>query len=85
MKLFEYLFLLERLDKLIRLKATGSPSELANQLGLSRRQTLRILRQLREEGFPIEFDHDRQSYIYTESVSVQFKLVVGGEYVLKIN
>lgn len=84
MKLFEYLFLLERLDQLIRLKATGRSSELANRLGLSRRQTLRILRQLREEGFPIEFDRDRQSYVYTEPVSVRFEVLVGEEYVLKI-
>ena len=83
MKLFEHLFLLERLDQLIRLKATGSPSELANRLGLSRRQTLRVLRQLREEGFPIEFDRDRQSYIYTEPVSLRFEVLVGTEYLIR--
>ncbi|NBC07359.1 MAG: HTH domain-containing protein [Bacteroidetes bacterium] len=83
MKLFEHLFLLERLDQLIRLKATGSPSELANRLGLSRRQTLRILRELREEGFPIEFDRGRQSYVYTEPVSLRFEVLVGTEHLMR--
>ena len=84
MKLFESLFLLERLDQLIRLKATGTPGELASRLGISKRQILRILRHLRAEGFPIEYDRARESYFYSKPVTLQFEFAVDGVRILKI-
>lgn len=56
---------LERVDRLVRLKATGSPKHLADKLQISERHVYRIINQLKEIGCPIYFDKDRCSYCYS--------------------
>jgi hypothetical protein len=57
----------KKIDNLICLKATGSPDELARVVGLSRRQTLQILKDMKEHfSAPIKYNSSRKSYIYTE-------------------
>ena len=55
---------LERLDQLIRLKATGSPDELAEKMGTSKRTIFRTINDLKEIGCPIYFDKHKNSYCY---------------------
>jgi predicted DNA-binding transcriptional regulator YafY len=55
---------LERLDQLIRLKATGTPEELSDKLGTNKRTIYRIINELKEIGCPIYFSKDRNSYCY---------------------
>ena len=56
---------LDRLDNLIRHKATGSPDELAERLGLSRSSLFDIIAFLKEEmRAPIYYDRNRPSYMY---------------------
>lgn len=57
---------IERLDQLIRIKATGSPDFLANRLGISRRSLTNYLSFMKENGAPIKFCFYRQSYYYDE-------------------
>jgi biotin operon repressor len=57
---------IERLDRLIRIKATGSPDQLANKLGMSRRSVFEYINLMKENGAPIKFCHSRQSYYYDE-------------------
>jgi len=55
---------LERIDQLIRLKATGCPREFAEKLGVSERKMYRLIRDLKEIGCPIVYDSYRGSYKY---------------------
>lgn len=62
-----------RIDSLIRLKCTGSPENLAHQLGISKRQTLKILKHMKEDlKAPIKYNSFRQTYFYTEEVVFVF-------------
>jgi predicted DNA-binding transcriptional regulator YafY len=73
----EYLNKIERLDFLIRLKATGTPDQLASRLGMSKRSVINYLKLMRDNGAPIKFCHIRQSYYYIEEgffkISFSFK------------
>jgi biotin operon repressor len=64
---------LKRVDRLIRLKATGNPKELAEKLQISERHVYRIINQLKEIGCPVYFDKDRGSYCYSERGKLIFK------------
>lgn len=44
------------------LRATGTPSELAEKLDVSSRTVKRIIKELREEGTLLRFDYYRRSY-----------------------
>jgi biotin operon repressor len=64
---------IDRLDKLIKLKATGSPKELAKKLGTTERTVYRIIKQLKEMGCPIFYDKARESYCYEKQGELTFK------------
>ena len=49
--------------KLASLKATGNPSELASRFGISIRTVKRIVKELRDQGINIYFDHASDSYV----------------------
>ena len=67
MNLIEQIHRIERLDQLIRLKATGSPAELAAKLAISNRQLFNLLSLLRNEfNAPVKYDNECNSYIYSE-------------------
>lgn len=83
-KLFEQLRQLERLDQLIRMKATGSPKALAYRLDVSERQIYRFISELKAMGFPIEYCKMRQSYFYDAVVKISFQLLVNDDLCLKI-
>lgn len=68
------LTLFQRIDNMIYLKSTGSVNVLASKLGISPRQVKYIIRKLREDcEAPVWFDHNRQSYVYTQEGSCAFK------------
>ena len=54
----------KRLDQLIRLKATGTPQELAEKFNLSKRTMQRIIEIMQEVGCPICYSRLRRSYCY---------------------
>lgn len=85
MNVFEVLFHFQHLDYLIRNRATGSPDELARRLGVCRRKALRLIAQLRDQGFPVAFDKADATYYYTEPVVVRFEVLVGKEALVKIH
>lgn len=70
---------IERIDHLIRIKGTGTASELAEKLGISRRSIFNLLNEMKEKGAPIKFDQFRGSYYYDEEgyfkVSFYFKRI----------
>lgn len=75
MSILKYISRIQRIDKLIRMKATGSPDKLSKKLGIGKSVLLSNIREMRELGFPIQYDRHKESYIYTSSG----KLVIGFE------
>lgn len=54
---------LQLLNKLVREKRTGSPEELADRLGLSRRQLYSYLEFLKDYGMDIAYSRKTNSFI----------------------
>lgn len=65
-QLTKQIALLERVDQLIRLKATGRPKNLAEKLEISEATVFRMIETMRELNAPVYYDLTRQSYIYSE-------------------
>lgn len=61
----EFIKRLDRIDKLVQRKQTGTAQELAERLGISRRTTLEYIAIMKERGAPIYYDRYRKSYCYT--------------------
>jgi hypothetical protein len=66
MSFLKYLHRLERIDSLIRRKATGTPEEFAEYLGLCRSALMEYIREMKELGAPFAYCRQRQSYFYEE-------------------
>jgi len=67
---------MDRVDALIRRKATGSPKELAKRLETSERFVYKLIKLMKDLGAPIYFDIDSNSYCYDEEIvfSIGFQL-----------
>ena len=62
----ETLQLIERIDTLIRQRATGTPDDISEKLGVSRSTWFNYLRILKDQlCFPVDYDPDNQTYFYT--------------------
>ena len=85
MKLIEQIQLLDRLDKLIRRKATGNSQQLARRLNVSQRTVYNLLESLRAFGAEINYCRHRQTYYYTCEVKFQFEIRIEGKslYLIK--
>jgi biotin operon repressor len=64
MKLIAQLQHLDRLDRLIRRKATGCSDQLAARFGCSRRTIYNYLKTLQELGAKVSYCDQRRSYYY---------------------
>ncbi len=84
MNLFSDLFLLQRIDHLVRTRATGTPQRLAERLQISERHVFRLISDLREQGFPIAYDKQAESYYYSEPVKIEISILVGNENLMII-
>lgn len=87
MNFFEQMKRFERIDQLVRLKATGKPKALATRLNISERRMYDLINAMKEMGAPINYCHQRQSYYYKEDgrfhCNIQFEIglrkgVLGG-------
>jgi len=76
MKFSEEATLRERLHHLIRLKATGSPKQLARRLDMSKRNLFRLIYEMRNDGFPIAYDRIQERYYYEKEVVFEIKFQV---------
>ena len=74
---------IEKLDYLISIENTGTPKELSNYLGLSERQTYRLLELMKNLNAEIEFCNIKQSYKYLKPVKFQIGFF-NEEHFLKI-
>src|SRR5260221_7087738 len=73
MSLLKYIDRLKRMDDLIRRKATGTPEEFAERLGLGKTILMEELRELKELGAAVCYNRNIQSYCYEND----FELKIG--------
>ena len=78
-KLFERLRQLERLDQLIRMKATGSPKDLARRMEVSERTIHNLMNSLKLFGAEIGYCRNRESYYYLNEIKFRFDIVIEEE------
>ncbi|MEO0403669.1 MAG: HTH domain-containing protein [Bacteroidota bacterium] len=64
MKLIHTLKRIERIDQLIRLKATGRPGDLAKRLNISVRSVYQTIDMMKEMGAEIYYCSQKRSYCY---------------------
>lgn len=81
MKNIKHIEKLQRLHNLINLECTGSPSELADRLGVSDRTVYYLLEQLRDFEARIAYDRRRKTYYYKDDfiLEVNFSICVGNQ------
>jgi len=84
MRYVEKTKMIERIDGLIRRKATGSARELASKLGIGKSTVYEVLDIMKLLGAEIEYSNDRKSYFYNSNkiFSVGFidpKKIKGGK------
>ena len=79
MNFIEKLQVIERVDGLIRRKATGSAQELADRLGVSRRCVYDIIEVMKTMGALIEYDQQRKTFYYSEMCELSIGFVPKGK------
>jgi hypothetical protein len=84
MNIFKDIFLLERLDYLIRNRATGNPVQLAERLDVCDRTVYRLIAHMREVGLPIAYDKENETYYYEKPVQLRVDIQVNGDSLLRI-
>jgi hypothetical protein len=84
MNIFSDLFLLQRIDHLVRTRATGTPKDLGGLLGISECSVYRMIERLRDMGLPIAYDKQAHTYYYKAPVKWKVEFVVGDEKLLTI-
>ena len=68
-----YLDRIALIDRLIQIKGTGTPRQLAERLGISERTLYETLSLMKERGAPIQYCRVRRSYFYGETGSFSIK------------
>jgi len=63
--------LIERADRLIRLKATGTFYEFAATLHISRASVFRLLQYVRAMGAPVQYCKYRKTYYYQYPIKIE--------------
>jgi transcriptional antiterminator len=56
---------IEQLGSLLRKESTGTADEFAKKIGVSRRTLQNYLQQLKDIEVPIDYDHYKRTYKYT--------------------
>ena len=73
MSLKKYLERIKRIDKLIRLRATGSPKEFAQKLNISESLLYATLSEMKDFGAKICYDKVYNTYYYkNEQIEIDF-------------
>jgi predicted DNA-binding transcriptional regulator YafY len=75
MPLIKYIERVNRIDSLINLRATGTPEEFAQKLGIKRSTLFQSLQEMREIGVDIRYSCYRQTYYYADDRRLRITLV----------
>ncbi|MEW7278824.1 hypothetical protein ABW636_09525 [Aquimarina sp. 2201CG1-2-11] len=65
--IFKQIAMIERMDRLIKLQATGAPEDFARRLGISKPKLYRMIRLMKKLEAPVVYDIALQSFVYTKS------------------
>nr|WP_067058809.1 hypothetical protein [Mucilaginibacter sp. L294] len=85
MAIFKYFLRLQYIDFLIRRKATGDIKTFADKNRLSKSGLSSVLKDMKEMGFPIKYDKNKQSYLYTKEGQMAQQLFVESKDILSRN
>jgi predicted DNA-binding transcriptional regulator YafY len=66
METLSFINRLQRIDRLIRLQATGTARQLAEKLEITERSVYNYLNYMKRMGAPVVFSPDCQSYTYAD-------------------
>ncbi len=70
MKIFEYLDRISRMHRMLIRQRTGTPSEFASQLGVSRTTLYEMIDELKSRGAPISYSKASYTFFYTEPFEI---------------
>ncbi len=70
MKVFEYLDRISLMHKLVSRQKTGTPDELAKQLGVSRTSLYELIDELRLRGVPIAYSKSAKTFFYKQPFDI---------------
>jgi len=84
MDILEKIHRIERIDQLIKMKATGTPAQLARRLGTSERTIYEIIKLMKKIGAPIYYCRYRKSYCYRKDVSFSFGFTLAKKETYKL-
>jgi len=70
--------LIERIDRLVRMQATGSPEALACRLRISKTKLYRAINTMRALNAPVVYDMAIQSFVYENEVGFKFGFFSSG-------
>ncbi|MFP4621475.1 MAG: hypothetical protein ACLFM7_09205 [Bacteroidales bacterium] len=76
MAYFKYLERLQRIDRLIRMKNTGTPGEFATKLDISESHLYFCLKELKDYGLPIAYSGINRTYYYLEDVQLRVNVSI---------
>ncbi|SFW66220.1 hypothetical protein SAMN02927921_03097 [Sinomicrobium oceani] len=83
MSIAKYFLRLQYIDFLIRMKATGDQGTLARKIHLSKSGLANVLKDMKGMGFPIKYDKNRQTYLYTREGKMVKELFVENKITAK--
>jgi len=75
----------QTLNKLIRLRRTGTPCELAQRLHISKRQVYNLIEEFKMMGLKVQYSKKEQTYYYAqeEELKINFSVSILTEKELK--
>lgn len=73
MSLLKYVERMKRMDDLIRRKATGTPEEFGQMLGISKSMLMINLAELKKMGAPVKFSAIKRTYYYERECRLLFE------------
>ena len=80
MSMIKYVRRLKRIDALIFRKATGTPEQFAEKLGIKRSTLYEILQEMRLLGVDIRYCSHRQSFYYANERRIKVVIEAAAEY-----
>ncbi|MBY0476978.1 MAG: hypothetical protein K2Q24_04985 [Chitinophagaceae bacterium] len=66
---------INRLNDLIKIKATGTPKQLARKINTSERTLYDLLKTMKKYGAPVKYDRFKQTYYYSEYGTFHVKFI----------
>lgn len=76
MNLLDQLKRIERIDQLIRMKATGNPNDFSNRLSVSKKTLYNTLNFMKGQGALIYYCSTRQSFCYERETYFHFGFTI---------